>query len=473
MQSKRGISMSFFKKFIGDKAFYKMLLVLVLPLIIQQGVTQSVSLLDNVMVGRLGTEALNSVAIVNQLIFVFNLAIFGGISGASIFGAQFAGVGDDNGLRHTFRFKMIFGLVATALAIAILIIWGEPLTMLFLDNETNAGLDLSLIVKNAREYLLIMLIGLLPFMILQVYASTLREMGDTVVPMAASVVAIVVNLVFNYLLIFGKFGFPRLEIRGAAIATVMARYVEMLVVVIYTHVKKSKFRFAKGAYRSLYVPLDLVKKIAITGSPLMINEIVWSLGTTFINQCYSQKGMFAYAATNINTTAWNLFCIIMFAMGTAISIILGRELGKGDRESAIDLNRKLQFINVAVHVLIAGILILTAPYIPLLYDVEPEVREIATKLLVISGLALPMHTLVHGIYFAVRSGGKTFVTFLFDSVYTWAVPAMIALALVTFTKLGIVEVYAIVQFSDALKMTIGLIMLKSGFWANTIIDKKA
>ncbi|MBE6680344.1 MAG: MATE family efflux transporter [Ruminococcaceae bacterium] len=464
--------MKLFKKFIGDKAFYKMLFILVFPLIIQQGVTQFVSLLDNIMVGRLGTDAINSVAITNQLIFVFNLAIFGGVSGASIFGAQFAGINDHKGLRHTFRFKMIFGVIATTAAIAILLLWGEPLTMLFLDNETNAELDLTVVTQNARDYLHIMLIGLLPFMIVQVYASTLRELGDTVVPMIASVAAILVNLVFNYFLIFGTFGFPRLEVKGAAIATVMSRYVEMLVVVIYTHLRKSKFKFASGAYRSLYVPGKLVKDIAITGSPLMINEIVWSLGTTFINQCYSTKGTFAYAATNINSTAWNLFCTIMFAMGTAISIILGRELGKGEREKAIDLNRKLQFFNVAVHIVMGGLLVVVAKYIPLLYDVEPEVRDIASGLLVISGITIPMHSLVHGIYFAVRSGGKTIVTFLFDSGYTWAVPAVIAFLLVTFTNLGIVPVYLIVQISDSIKMTIGLIMLKSGFWANTIITKE-
>lgn len=464
--------MSFIKKFIGTKSFYKMLFVLVLPLIVQQGVTQFVSLLDNIMVGKLGTGALNSVASVNQLIFVFNLAIFGGISGVSIFGAQFAGVGDDEGLRHTFRFKMMFGVITTITAIIVFLLYGEPLTMLFLDNESNVGVDLSAVVKDAHDYLTIMLIGIMPFMVVQVYASTLREMGDTVIPMIASVAAIIVNLVFNYLLIFGKFGLPALGVRGAAIATVMSRYVEMLVVVVYTHARKAKFRFIEHAYRSLYVPANLIKKVAITGSPLMINEIVWSLGTTFINQCYSTKGMYAYAATNINTTAWNLFCIIMFAMGTAISIILGRELGKGERENAIDLNRKLQFINVAVHILIGGALILASKYIPLLYEVESDVRDIAEKLLIISGITLPMHTLVHGIYFAVRSGGKTFVTFLFDSVYTWAVPAVIAFCLVTFTTLGIVEIYLIVQLSDALKMTIGLLMLKSGFWANTVIDKK-
>ncbi|MBQ6613974.1 MAG: MATE family efflux transporter [Clostridia bacterium] len=461
--------MSFKKKFIGDKAFYKMLFVLVIPLIIQQGVTSFVNLLDNIMVGSLGTEQMSSVAVVNQLIFVFNLTIFGGISGVSIFGAQYAGVGDNDGLRHTFRFKMIFGVLASVVAIVVLYFFGDGLSLLFLDNEANSDLDMSVLLQYAREYLNIMLIGLVPFMVVQVYSSTLREMGDTFVPMVASVVAIVINLVFNYFLIFGKCGFPRLEIRGAAIATVLSRYVEMFVVVLYTHVRKSKFAFAKGAYRSLYVPGELVKKIAITGSPLLINEVLWSLGATYINGCYSTKGLFAYAAININTTAWNLFCIIMFAMGTAISIIVGRELGKGDRENAIDLDTKLLFFNFVVHIIIGILFVVSAKYIPLLYNVEDEVRSIATSLLIVSGATLPMHALVHAIYFTVRSGGKTLVTFLFDSAYTWAVPAVIAFILCTFTNLSIVPIYLIVQLSDACKLTIGLLMLKSGFWANTII----
>ena len=461
--------MNFRKKFIGDKGFYKMLFVLVIPLIIQQGVTSFVNLLDNIMVGSLGTYQMSSVAAVNQLIFVFNLAIFGGISGVSIFGAQYAGVGDNEGLRYTFRFKMIFGVTATILAVAVLFIFGENLAMLFMDNEANSHLELDVLANYAVEYLNIMLLGLIPFMVVQVYSSTLREMGDTFVPMVASVVAIIVNLVFNYFLIFGKFGFPRLEIRGAAIATVMSRYVEMLVVVIYTHVRKSKFVFAVGAYRSMYVPGELVKKITITGSPLMLNELIWSLGNTYINKCYSTRGLFAYAAVNINVTVWQLFCIIMFAMGTAISIIVGRELGKGDRENAIDLDNKLLFFTFATHILIGGLMAATSGVVPLLYNVEHEVRTIATELLIVSGLTLPIHALVHSIYFTVRSGGKTVVTFLFDSVYTWLCPALLAFILCTFTNLGILPIYFIIQISDALKLAIGLLMLRNGYWANTII----
>ncbi len=145
--------MNFRKKFIGDKAFYKMLFVLVIPLIIQQGVTSFVNLLDNIMVGSLGTYQMSSVAAVNQLIFVFNLAIFGGVSGASIFGAQYAGVGDSDGLRHTFRFKMIFGVVISIAAIAVLYVFGDSLAMLFMDNEANSHLELDILAKYAVEYL--------------------------------------------------------------------------------------------------------------------------------------------------------------------------------------------------------------------------------------------------------------------------------------------------------------------------------
>lgn len=155
---------------------------------------------------------MSSVAIVNQLVFVFNLAIFGGVSGASIFGAQFAGVGDDDGLRQTFRFKWIFGAAAACLAIAVFYWFGDRLVLLFLENESNAEADIGTLLGYAQSYLRIILLGLVPFMIVQVYSSTLREMGDTVVPMIASVAAIVVNIVFNYLLIFGKFGFPQMGV---------------------------------------------------------------------------------------------------------------------------------------------------------------------------------------------------------------------------------------------------------------------
>ena len=461
---------SFKRKFIGDRNFYKILWILVLPLIIQQGITNFVSLLDNLMVGRLGTLHMSAVSIANQLVFVFNLAIFGGISGASIFGTQFFGSGDYKGMRDTFRFKMIFSLVTSVIAIVVFTVFGENLIMLFLKSEANSAEDIAKTLSEDCAYLDIAVVGLIPFAVVQAYAGTLRETGETVAPMIASVAAIAVNFVFNLLLIFGLCGFPALGVRGAAIATVMSRFVELIVVVVATHRHPDRFRFIEGAYKSLHVPAQLVKRIAITGTPLLVNEVLWSLGTTFVTQNYSVRGLTVVAAINITTTAWNLFCIIMFAMGSAVSILVGQKLGAGDEEGAIDVDNKLLFVTVAAHIVIGLLIIVSAPFIPLLYKVEPEVQSLATTFLMIAGASLPIHALIHNIYFTIRSGGKTIITFLFDSVFTWVVPAMISLFMCRFTNISIVWIYFAVQFSEAIKLFAGIPMLKSGFWAKCVVS---
>lgn len=457
------------KKFIGSRQFYKNLLILIIPIIIQQGITNFVNLLDNVMVGRLGTEPMSGVAIVNQLIYVFNLAIFGGLSGASIYGAQFFGKGDHDGVRYAFRFKIIYSLLMTAAAIGILYCFREPLISLFL-NDSAAGGDLALTLQEAISYLLIMLFGLLPFALSQSYASTLREAGETVSPMIASCIAILTNLTLNYILIFGNFGAPRLGVAGAAIATVISRYMELLYLIVYVFRNSEKYIFFRNSLRSLYIPAEIVKKILITGSPLICNEILWSMGIAMINQCYSTRGLSVVAATNITSTAWNLFCVIMFAMGSAVSIIVGQQLGAGEIERAKDTDNKLIFFTLVLHIGIGLLIIACAPFVPLIYNTEPVVQKLATQLLRVAGAALPIHAFAHVTYFTLRCGGKTMVTFLFDCVFTWAVSFPIAFTLSRFTDLPVVWIYFCVQFADALKVLIGIILLRSGVWANNIVS---
>ncbi len=461
--------MTFRQKYLGDRAFYRTLIVLVLPIVVQQGITNFVSLLDNLMVGALGTHPMSGVSIVNQLINVFNLAIFGGISGASIFGTQFYGVGDWKGMRDTLRFKILFAVLTTAVAVGIFSLFAEPLLMLFLESDANSPEDIALTLSAAMDYIRVILLGLLPFALVQVYAGTLRETGETMIPMIGGILAIVVNLVFNYLLIYGVGPFPELGVTGAAVATVLSRFVELFFVVFLTHKKHDKYKFVEGAYRSLRIPAALVRKIAVTGTPLLVNEVLWSLGMTFINSNYASRGIVVIAATNISTTAWNLFCVIMFAMGSAVAILVGQKLGAGDTEGAMDTDRKLLFTALAANLLIGLVIIAVSPLIPQMYNVEEEVRELATRCLMILGGSLPIHALVHCIYFTVRSGGRTFITFLFDAVYTWAVPATLSYVLCTHTDLPILAIFAIIQFSDGIKLAIGIPMVKSGFWTRSVI----
>lgn len=458
------------KRWIGDKQFYRSVITLALPLVVQQAITSFVSLLDNVMVGGLSTEAISAVAVVNQILMVFNLSLFGGLSGASIFGAQFFGKGDMKGMRETFRFKVMLGVVLTILCIGLLLTCGETFIGLFLRGESDVG-STAVALQEGMSYLRVMLWGLFPFMVVQSYVSSLRETGETVAPMIASVIAILVNLVLNYVLIFGHFGFPMLGVTGAAIATVISRYVEMVYVLLHAHRHQDKYHFLQGAYRSPRVSGSLLKKIIVTGSPLMLNEVLWSLGMTFINQSYSSRGLAAVAAINITSTAWNLFSVVMMAMGSAVAIMVGQQLGVGDKEGARDTDRKLVFLTVVMHVIMGALLVLCSGLIPKMYNVEESVRETTRQLLVVAGLSLPLHSFVHVVYFTIRSGGKTVITFLFDCVYTWLVPVALAHVLCTFTAMHIVEVYFCIQFIDIIKVIIGALMLRSDFWANNVVNE--
>ena len=460
-----------FKKFkdnfIGDRDFYHRLLVLLIPMIIQQGITSFVSLLDNIMVGRLGTEAMSGVAIVNQLQFIFNLTIFGGLAGASIFGAQFFGKGDHEGVRAAFRFKMIFSTVISLLSIAALAMFGEQLISLFLTDDGAS--DLALTLSEAERYLFVMLFGIIPFGVSQSYSRSLRETGETVAPMTASVIAILTNLVLNYILIFGKLGLPALGVAGAAIATVISRYIEAIYLIVSAHAHPDKFEFIRGVYRSLRIPGDIAKKIIITGTPLMLNELFWSLGTTMINQSYSTRGLTVVAATNIAGTAWNLFCLIMFAMGNAVSIMVGQQLGAGEIEEAKRTDNRLLFFTTATHIGVGILIAIAAPFIPLIYNTEPAVRELTTMLLLVDAAALPIHAYVHVTYFTIRSGGKTFITFLFDCLYTWVFPLPLAFFLCRYTAMPMIAIFFCVQFIDVVKVIIGTALLRSGIWAKNLV----
>ena len=218
---------------MNNKHFNRRILAVALPMMIQNGITNFVQMLDNVMVGQVGTIPMSGVAIVNQLMFVFNLCIFGAASGAGIFTAQFQGREDHEGIRHTFRFKILVGLLLSALGAGVFLTFGRELIGLYLTGEGTPA-DAAATMDYGLRYLKVMLFGLIPFALSNAYSGTLRETGQTRVPMAAGIAAVLVNLVGNYVLIFGHFGAPALGVVGAAAATVISRYVELAIVALWT-----------------------------------------------------------------------------------------------------------------------------------------------------------------------------------------------------------------------------------------------
>ena len=464
--------MHFKKTFIGDRAFYRRVLAIAVPIMVQTGITNFVSLLDNIMVGRIGTEQMSGVAIVNQLFFVYYLCVFGGFAGAGIFTAQYYGAGDHEGVRHTFRYKLWMGAILFAVALGVFGGFGRTLIGLYLNEGAESG-DLAAALSYALAYLRVAILGLPAFTMVQVYANTLRECGETVVPMRAGLCAVCVNLTFNYLLIYGKLGFPRLGVTGAAIATVLSRYVEMAIVAVWTHRHKDKCPYIRGVYRTLRVPLALARRYFVTGSPLLVNETLWSVGMAMLTQCYSLRGLNVVAAQNISNTVSNVFNVVFFALGDSIAILVGQYLGAERYEEARDEDNKIIAFAVAVATAVGVVIFATSTLFPRIYNTTPEAKHLAAQFLMAQALVTPQIALLHTTYFTLRSGGRTIVTFLFDSVFMWVVSVPIAFVLSRYTNLYVIWIFMFVQAADWIKCVIGVVLVKKGVWMHNIVKTNA
>lgn len=458
------------RPYIGDRAFYRRLSAVMVPILIQQLITNFVGLLDNLMVGQVGTEPMSGVAIVNQLLFVYNLCIFGGLAGAGIFTAQFYGKGDREGLRSTVRFKLWFALLAVLTCLSVFLLFGDKLITLFL-HPGEEDLDLAATLGYAKEYLAVMLIQTAPFALSQVYSGTLRETGETLLPMRAGIAAVFVNLLFNYILIFGKLGAPALGVVGAALATVLSRFVELAIILVWTHCHRERCPFTVGLYRSPRVPSALFRRILVLGTPLLLNEFLWSGGMTVLNQCYSLRGLEVVSAFNISNTVGNLFFCAFIAMGNAISIMVGQLLGAGELERAVDEDRKLIAFSLALSVGVGLLMALVSPFIPQVYNTTDTVKALAVKLLLVYAAMMPLFSYTNSCYFTLRSGGKTLITFAFDSLFVWVFSIPVAFYLSRGTDMGIVLMYAIVELLNLVKCVIGAVLVRRRRWVVNLVGK--
>ena len=460
-----------FKRLMGDRDFYRRLFAVMTPVLVQNVITNFVSLLDNVMVGQVGTEPMSGVAIVNQLIFIFNLCIFGGLAGAGIFTAQFYGKGDSKGVRDTFRIKLFVAAGSLVVFVLLFLTRGETLISLFL-HEGEEGLDLAATLDYGLDYLHVMLIQTLPFALTQVYSSTLRETGETMLPMRAGVAAVFVNLIFNYILIFGVEGLhiPAMGVVGAAVATVIARFAECGVVIVWTHRHRDRNPYIVGAYRSLRVPGRLVRQVAVMGLPLLANEALWSAGMAMLNQCYSVRGLEVVSAFNISSTVSNLFFCASMAMGTTVSIMVGQLLGAGELDRAVDEDRKLIAFSAVLSVAVGAVMAALAPLIPQVYNTTDVVKALAARLLIVSAVLMPLNAFVNVSYFTLRSGGKTVITFVFDCVFLWALNIPLAFVLSRFTGLPAVEMYILVEGLNLIKAALGFWLVRSRKWVNNLVE---
>ena len=460
----------FRERFIGDRQFYRMVFSIAVPIMVQNGISNFVGLLDNVMVGAVGTEQMTGVSIANQLIFIYNLCIFGGLSGVGIFTAQFFGHRDDEGVRDTFRAKAWVGIALTVIAMAVLLMFSEPLISLYL-NEEGVTDNVLNTLQYGRSYMDIIVLSFLPFMILQVYASTLRECGETLLPMKASIAAVSTNLILNWVLIYGKLGIPALGVVGAALATLIARVIEVLIVVIYTHTHRQKHPWVRGLYRTMKVQKTHIKDYFTKGFPILANEALWSVGISFLAQCYSMRGLAVVAALNIANTLNNCLNVVFQSFGSSVGIVVGQLLGAGRLQEAKDTDNRMLFTDILMSFVTIIVLLSICRIFPMAYNTTDEVRSIATQFLLAYAVFTPQMAFNHACYFTLLCGGKTMLTFVYDCVSVWVLSIPLAFFLSRYTSIPAVWIYVCVSIADWIKVAFGAAMLRKNIWIHNIVAK--
>ncbi len=446
------------KKFIGKKEFYKETISIALPIMVQQFVTSFVNLIDNIMIGSVGAVALTSVSIANKYYTLFNSTLIGFCGAAGIFIAQYYGAKENNKCQKIFDINLVFGLIVGLIYMLIASIMPEFIIGLFTRTPEimNMGLD----------YLSIIRFSFIPNALSLIIMSALRSVGINKLQVKIGLVTVATNTFLNYCLILGHLGFPALGVKGAAIATLIARLVEMMIYSIILFRKKHFFSWnIKGI---LHLDLSLMKNVFFKAIPLTYNEIMFSLGLTMIFKSYMRVDEYLIAAVTVVDTVINIAYIIFSGLSSAVSIMIGKRLGANQLEEAKDNSLKLLTFGALVGVCVSVILFIAAKYVPLLYNLEEDINTTITTLLRIKAILIPLYVINVCIFFTLRAGGDVKSTIIMDSGYLWGVSVLLSTVLSIFVPMSLINLYIIVESLEAIKMIVAIHYYRKGTWVNNL-----
>ena len=441
--------------------FYKLLITISIPIVIQNLISSSLNLVDNVMIGQLGETYIAATGLANQIYFIMTLILFGGNSGISIYIAQYWGKKETDKIKSVLSIGLIFALFVSTIFFIIGFVF--PTQTLALMSKDTA------VVSLGASYMRIVSLSYIITAISFAFGFSSRSVGHPKLPMTAAVVSLMINTVLNYILIFGKFGFPVMGIEGAAIATLIARVVEFIIIIggIYKTIPVLAVSF-KNFFT---ISSDLVKKVGKTAFPVILNEGFWSLGMTAYALVYARIGTEAVAAVMITNTVNNLFMVVGFGLGNASSVMLGNTLGAGEIDKAIDYNKKFLALSIIGGVIVGGLIMAIGPFlIRNLYQLTPESYDITLKTLFILALFMSFkfyNTII--VIGTLRSGGDTVYSMAMEITSVWLIGVPLA-ALGGFVfKLPVYWVVAMVNIEEVFKVLIGLPRLLSNKWAKRLV----
>ena len=449
-------------KCFTDKEFITRFLKISLPVMVAAFITFLVTFVDNIMVSSISNEAVSGVYAANEVTFVFEFGGFGMLEGAGIFLQQFNGTNDEKHMKQCFRYKVLAGIAYLLIAVPLVYFCGRYLIDLYSQKDSNFNEISSL----GQSYLHLISISYIPFIIGTMYSFSLREMGHTQYAMYASLLAVIANIIFNYIFIMVL----NRGVEGAAIATIISRTIEMSFLIIISHVKKMPF--CHNAFKDFHIDKDLFTKINKKTAIFFINEIGWSFGMILQSMAYSQRDG-VLSAISVVTTVNNIIQILINSLSIGIGVMIGSSLGQGNFKKAKYEAKNLNLLGLYSALTVGIILIGLSPFIPMVFSkVDQTQKELATYLIIILGSMLFGRTLCASVYFILKAGGNSFITFFYDTGLMAILYLPIAWSLALFTSLDMIYIYLIVTSIDVIKAILGLILMKKIKWANNLTEIK-
>ena len=444
-----------------DVSFYKRMFILTLPIIIQNLIVQMLNMTDTLVVGKLGEKELASVGIANQYFFFFSLMLFGINAGVSMFITQFWGKKDEKSIKKMTALGVSLSVVVSIIFTIIAFLYPQGIISIF---NTDAE-----VVYLGSRYLLIVAISYLFTGISLSFSFCSRSIENTFLPMMTSIVAFFVNLVLNYVLVFGKFGAPAMGVEGSAWATVIARVLETVIIVFYVYYKKIPIGFRLGDL--LGIKLEFLKPVFMGIIPILINEIVWGLGNISYNIIYARMGVSAAATVQITTTIINLFMIVIFALGNSSMIIVGKEIGKGDMSQGKTYAKRIYKLSLFIGSFIGLMIFLVSSKVVLFFNMSPEVLKASEIILKINAFILVLRTynfmMIVGI---LRGGGDAKFGVVLQGIIMWFIGIPLIYYAAFVLKLPIYYVVAFCVVEEILKLIFVAIRFKSGKWIKDLTN---
>lgn len=442
-----------------DRSFFRKLFYLAIPIAVQNLISSTLNMVDTMMIGKLGATQIAAVGFANQYFFLFMLICFGTYSGSAIFTSQFWGKKDVSNVRRTLGISLIIGII-----ISILFTLGG---LLIPKTIINLLSDDPQVVNLGAKYLQIVCIGYVPSAISFAYGFSSRSVGNPRLPTGVSAIALVVNTFFNYIFIFGNFGMSPLGISGAAMATVIARIIESILLVLFIY--KFKSPLASSLKELLNFNKSFIHRYLVTTTPVIMHESFWALGMTMYLKAYAKLGTSAAASIQVANTIQNLFLIVSIGLGNACAIMVGNKIGSNKKEIGLKYAKTFSQLSVLMGFIMGLSLLLSSPFILKLFDAS--LYNNCRKIIIVMFLFMPIRmfnsVLITGI---LRSGGDTKFALILELSNVWLVGVPLAFYGTIYLKLPIYYAYALVYTEDISKAIIGLLRFLSNKWLRNVIE---